>query len=200
MTTLACPLLDVGAVSMAAEAWATDPAASGTLLGSWRSEIGLLGQLFVLRGFETRDALAAERSRALRSDRPFNAGGGVSALNMESYAPFPFLPPIQTGARGGVFEIRRYRLKPGGLPQTLAGWSGALAPAKAYTDHLVTAMYGLDGPPRILHLWGFDDLAQRSALRAWGYETGVWPPRGGPEAIDEATSTIILPERYSPLH
>ena len=199
LTTLSFPLLAVGDVAGGARAWTSDPMAAGSLLGCWRTEIGTLGRLLVLRGFDTREALAAERERALASDTPFNAGSAVALLSMESYAPFPFLPPVRTGARGPAYEFRTYRLKPGGLPPTLAGWQAAIGPAREYTDRLVTNMYALDGPPRITHIWGFTDLGQRSALRAAAYASGVWPPRGGPDQILEATSTIAVPETGSPL-
>lgn len=113
--------------------------------------------------------------------------------------PFPFLPSVKTGGRGKVYEFRTYLLKPGGLPATLAGWKQAVAPAHEYTAHLVTNMYALDGPPRITHVWGFSSLDQRASLRANAYATNVWPPNGGPETILEATSTIALPEKWSPL-
>ena len=199
LTTLACPLLSVADVSDAARAWTSDPAAHGTLLGCWRTEIGTLGRLLVLRGFGTVDTLAKERKRALFSDTPFNAGNSVTALSMDSYAPFAFLPPLRTGAFGRVYEFRTYTLKPGGLPPTLAGWQEAIEPARDYTAHRVINMYALDGPPRITHIWGFASLEQRSALRAAAYGAGVWPPKGGPEQILEATSTIALPEGFSPL-
>jgi hypothetical protein len=60
-------------------------------------------------------------------------------------------------------------------------------------------MYALDGPPRITHVWGFSSLEERAALRAKSYAAGIWPPKGGPENIHEATSAIALPEAYSPL-
>ena len=200
LATLACPLLAVGQAAEAAQAWISDPAAGGSQLGCWRTEIGTLGRLFVLRGFPTREALAAERERALLSGNPFNAGGIATALSTDSYAPFPFLPPIRLGVRGPAYEFRTYRLKPGGLKPTLAGWQEAIGPAQEYSDHLVTNMYALDGPPRITHIWGFTDLGQRAALRADAYARGVWPPRGGPDQILEATSTITLPEAGSPLN
>ncbi len=199
LTTLACPVLAVAEIAAAARAWTADPAAAGTLLGCWRTEIGTLGRVLVLRGFDTTDTLAAERKRALLSDTPFNVAGAVTSLSMDGYAPFPFLPPLLTGARGPAYEFRTYRLNPGGLPPTLAGWQAAIGPARDYTARLVTAMYALDGPPRITHIWGFTDLGQRTALRSAAYAGGVWPPRGGPEQILEATSTIALPLAGSPL-
>lgn len=199
LTTLACPLLGAGEVAQRARAWAAGPQAGGSLLGCWRTELGTLGRVLVLRGFDTPDALQAERRRALLSADPFNAGELATSLSMESHAPFPFLPPLRTGARGPVYELRTYRLRPRGLPPTLAGWEAAIGPAREYTAHLVTNLYALDGPPRITHIWGFADLAQRSALRAAAYASGAWPPRGGPEQILEATATIALPEPGSPL-
>lgn len=199
LATLSCPLLALGQAAEAAEAWVRDAEAKGTLLGLWRSEVGLLGQILVLRGFEAPEDMTNERRRALLSASPFNAGGVVTALEMDSYAPFPFLPPIRTGARGGLYELRTYRLRPGGLVPTLAGWEAAIAPARALTEHLVVNMYALDGPPRITHIWAFAGLEERATLRGAAYASGHWPPKGGPEQIAEAVSTLALPQPVSPL-
>jgi hypothetical protein len=199
LVTLSLPLLSASQVSQNARAWAAAPEATGSVLGCWRTEIGTLGRLLILRGFESADALDRERRRALLSSNPFNAGGVVTALEMDSYVPFPFLPPVTAGAQGKVYEFRTYRLKPGGLPPTLAGWEQAIGPAHAYTAHLVINMYALNGAPRITHIWRFMSLEERASLRAKAYAAGVWPPKGGPENILEATSTIALPETWAPL-
>jgi hypothetical protein len=199
LTTLAFPLLSADAVSTGVRDFVTEPAAKGELLGCWRTEIGTLGRLLVLRGFENAQELFAERHRALLSSNPFNAGSVVTALEMDSYTPFPFLPPVKTGTHSAVYEFCTYKLKPGGLPPTLAGWEAAIEPAREYTRHLVINMYALDGPPRITHIWGFASLEERAALRARHYAAGVWPPKGGPENISDASNAIALPEHYSPL-
>ncbi|WP_028534469.1 NIPSNAP family protein [Paludibacterium yongneupense] len=200
ISTLSCPLLSIEEVSQCSRRWVSDAQETATVLGSWRTEIGTLGRLMILRRFETADALAAERRRALLSANPFHAGEVLTSLGMESYAPFAFLPPVLPRAYGPVYEFRTYHLIPGGLSPTLSGWEKAIEPAKAYTEHLVINMYALDGPPRITHIWGFASLEQRAALRASAYGAGVWPPQGGPEHILEATSTIALPQPWSPLH
>jgi NIPSNAP len=199
LSTLSFPLLSASEVSESARAWVAAPDAGGAFLGCWRTEIGTLGRLLVLRGFDDAEALGKERQRALLSTNPFNAGRAVTALQMDSYAPFPFLPSVEVGARAKVYEFRTYRLKPGGLPPTLAGWEQAIGPAQAYTAHLVINMYAIDGSPRITHVWGFASLEERASLRSKAYDTGVWPPKGGPENILAATSTIAIPEGYSPL-
>ena len=199
LATLSCPLLALESAAKGADAWVRDGGAKGELLGCWRTELGTLGRLLILRRFETPEDLTAERRRALLSTNPFNAGSVVTALEMESYAPFSFLAPVRTGDRGGVYEFRTYRLKPGGLVPTLAGWEAAIEPAHEYTDHLVTNMYALDGAPRITHVWAFGSLEERAGRRSRAYGANVWPPKDGPEQILEATSTIALPLRMSPL-
>lgn len=199
MTTLACPLLALEKAAEGAGAWVHASQARGRLLGCWRTEMGTLGRLLILREFETIQDITVERRRAILSANPFNAGSVVTALEMDSYMPFPFLPPIRTGKWGGIYEFRTYRLKPGGLPPTLAGWEAAIEPAHEYTSHLVVNMYALDGAPRITHIWGFNSLEERAGLRARVYSAGIWPPKGGPDQIIEATSTIALPLDGSPL-
>ncbi|PKU21409.1 NIPSNAP family protein [Telmatospirillum siberiense] len=194
LTTLAFPLLSASEVAKAARDWLSMPDAVGTLLGCWRTEIGPLGRMLILRRFDDGATLQRERHRALSSTNPFNAGGVITALEMDSYMPFPFLPPMRTASHDAVYEFRTYKLKPGGLPPTLAGWEAAIAPARDYTAHLKINMYAIDGPPRITHVWGFDSLAQRAALRTAAYSAGLWPPKGGPENILEAISVIALPE------
>ncbi|MBR8211427.1 NIPSNAP family protein [Burkholderia cenocepacia] len=199
LTTLSCPLLDQDRVSRHAHRWVSDVGAQGRLLGAWRTEIGELSRIVVLRGFETMDELQHERDRALRAARPFGIESASVRLAMESHALFPFLPDIEPGAFGGFYEIRRYWLRAGGIAPTMAAWERAVGPAKAYTSHLVCNMYALDGPPRITHIWGFSSLEERMALRKRHYAEGLWPPAGGPEQIERATSTIGLPETWSPL-
>jgi hypothetical protein len=159
LTTLAFPLLSASEVAKAARDWVSMPDAAGTLLGCWRTEIGPLGRMLILRRFDDAGALQRERHRALSSTNPFNAGGVITALEMDSYMPFPFLSPARAAVDDAVYEFRTYKLKPGGLPPTLAGWKAAIEPARDYTAHLMINMYALDGPPRITHIWGFDSLS-----------------------------------------
>lgn len=192
IATLTHGLLDGVRVADAATRWAGHPQAARSTLGCWRTEIGPLGRTLLLRRFDDAAALAAERRRALMSPSPFDAPDSVTGLEMESFAPFPFLPPMAPDPRDAVFEFRTYRLRPAGLPPTLAGWKTAIDAAQPYCDHLRINLFALDGAPRIVHVWGFDSLEQRAALRQAAYASGVWPPRGGPENILDATSTIAL--------
>ena len=198
LVTLTGPLLKLAEIDVAAQAWAAD-AVAGTVLGRWRTDIGPLGQVLLLRGFGTAEELAEERRRALLSNDPFNGKGLVDRYAQESHEAFPFLPPVVPRTAGGVYEFRTYFLKPGGLPVTMDAWRDAIGPAHEYTAHLVVNMFALDGPPRVTHIWGFRDIQQRVDLRERHYAAGLWPPKGGPEQIDHAVSVIALANEGSPL-
>lgn len=200
LATLSCPLVKQDAVSNCAHRWVSDADAAGRLLGAWRTEIGELSRIIVMRGFKTMDELQHDRNRALTSEQPFGIESACVQFTMESYALFPFLPDIEPPATfGSFYEIRRYWLKAGGVAPTITAWERALGPAEAYTSHLIGNMYALDGPPRIAHIWGFSSLEERMTLRRQHYAEGLWPPKGGPEQITNATSAICLPEVWSPL-
>jgi hypothetical protein len=197
LVTLSSAPFAQDAVSSAAHDWVSE--GEGELLGAWRSEIGELFQIKLLRRYDSVAALDEERMRALSSAKPFGIEDPSARLRLERYERFPFLPEVVPKEHGRFYEFRTYFLKPGGLPPTLAGWNAAIAPAHDYTDHLVVNLYALDGLPRITHIWGFSSLEQRAELRARHYSAGLWPPKGGPDQIARATSTICIPERYSPL-
>lgn len=88
LATLSCPPLEVAALSPCARDWIDDGAAKGQVLGMWRSEIGTIGQLLVLRGFEAESDLRRERRRALLSTNPFNANRVATSLSMEPMLRF----------------------------------------------------------------------------------------------------------------
>ncbi|ANS32234.1 NIPSNAP family containing protein (plasmid) [Rhodococcus opacus] len=177
----------------------TNDATAGRLLGCWETEHGVIvGKLLLLRSFDDTRMLELERKRLLSSSNPFGVGEHLEAFRAESYAPFLFLPQIEPGSYGSVYEFRTYHLKTGGLMPTIAGWEAAV-PERIKLHPLTTAMYGLDGIPRITHIWPFPDLNERLAIRRRAAQQGIWPPKNGPENIAHATSTIAIPTRISPL-
>ncbi|MDB5640068.1 MAG: hypothetical protein JWP51_4976 [Bradyrhizobium sp.] len=196
--TLSFHPLNARKATAGAEAYVTATEAKGQLLGCWTTDIGALGRMFVLRGFADATELAAERKRALFSANPFGAAEVLTGLEMDSYAPFPFLPPVVPGKYGKVYEFRTYHLKPGGLPPTIAAWEAAL-PERNKLSPLIINMYALDGAPRITHIWPYASLDARAAIRTDSVAQGIWPPKNAPEQFFEATSMIGMPTAASPL-
>ena len=173
-------------------------AGEGRLLGCWLPDIGALNTVVVLRGFADDAELARERARTLRSGNPFGCADRLAGLALDSYAPFPFLPPVETGSFGPVYEIRSYAMVAGGLEPVLAGWEAGL-PFRTSVSKLLIAMYALDGPPRITHIWPYASSNDRSRLRAEALQPGHWPPQTGQWIAREMHSAIYLPTPGSPL-
>jgi hypothetical protein len=196
LVTIRCLPLQLEAVSAAARKESAGELRA-RLLGAWRSEIGELFQLKLLRAYDTLDAYENAHEQALHSPTPYGVDNASVSVRSERYKAFPFLPDVRPAQRGQFYEFRTYHLKPGGLSPTLAGWEKAITPAKALTEHLLIAMYALDGPPRITHIWEFASLEQRGVLRAEHFRNGTWPPEGAREQIQQAASTIYIAESGS---
>lgn len=197
LATLKVQLGGAGKAAAAVEHWAEGGA--GKLYGAWSSDIGALNEIHLLRSFDTLETLAQERERALRSDNPFGCADVLAGLSMDSHVGLDFLPEVETGARGPIYEIRCYRMKPNGLMPTMTKWQAAMPERAAYSP-LAIAMYSLDGEPRLTQIWPYPSLEARSATRARSVADGKWPPRGGPDWLTPAmTSTIALPLAFSPL-
>jgi hypothetical protein len=191
----------MGTAPKAAEAiaaYTSESGAGGKLLGCWASDIGALNTIAVLRVFKDDAELARERDRTLKSSNPFGCADFLTRLSLDSYAPFPDLPPVETGEFGPVYEIRTYTLKTGGLTPTFEGWAEKL-PARTGISKLLVAMYALDGVPRITHIWPYESTNERARLRAESVKLGTWPPKSAVWLTPEMQSTIYLPTAISPL-
>jgi hypothetical protein len=198
---LATLSLRIGSASkavMAIEADASRYAEGGSLLGCFLAEIGSLDRLVLLRGFPTKESLDAERQRILLCTNPFGCAEYLTALDLEGYAPFPFMHPLQTGQFGPVYEIRTYRLYPGMLAAQIASWE-RMVRERELRSPLTMVMYALDGTPRMTHIWPYASFEQRGEIRGRAVAEGIWPPKGGAEYIAEQRSGIYLPTRISAL-
>lgn len=197
LATLDTVIFGAGKASAGIEAWCE--AGAGRLLGAWGTDIGSLNRVFLLRGFDNLGDLMSERERALRSDNPFGCTEHLVGLTMESYRGLDFLPPVETGSFGPVYEFRTYKTKINGIMPTMEKWQAAVPEREAYSK-LTVAMYGLDGAPRLTQIWPYASLAARAEARAKSVADGKWPPKGGPDWLSpDMTSQIAMPLPYSPL-
>lgn len=175
----------------------------GELLGCWFTDIGVLNQMIVLRGFDDLATLQAERHRTQHNASPFGCGDIFQSLEQHSYQGFPWMRPVrpsaESGINGPVYEIRTYGIKPGGVQPTIDLWEQAI-PAREKISPCVVAMVALDGPLRFTNIWAYPTVDARSKARADAVAQGIWPPKGGPANLTtDMVSTIALPTAVSPL-
>jgi succinate dehydrogenase/fumarate reductase flavoprotein subunit len=203
LATMTLPFGTAGQAATNVQAFATAPEAQGELLGCWFTDIGVLNQMIVLRGFATLDALQAERDRTQQSTNPFGCGEIYQTLEQHSYKGFPWMKPVrpsaESGITGPVYEIRTYGIKTGGVQPTIDLWE-QYVPARDKLSPCVIAMVALDGPLRFTNIWAYDSLKARSQIRGEAVAQGIWPPKGGPAQLTtNMVSTIAMPTAVSPL-
>ena len=203
LATMTLPFGTAGQAATQVQAFASAPDAQGELLGCWFTDIGVLNQMIVLRGFADLTALQAERARTQRSASPFGCAEIYQTLEQHSFQGFPWMKPVrpsaESGIAGPVYEIRTYGIKPGGVQATIDLWEQYVPPREALSPCLV-AMLALDGPLRFTNIWSYPTLDARSKARADAVAQGIWPPKGGPAHLTTSmVSTIALPTAVSPL-
>lgn len=203
LATMTLPFGTAGQAAQNVAAYTSAPDAQGELLGCWFTDIGVLNQMIVLRGFADEQELLAERERTQHSASPFGCGEIFQSLEQHSYQGFPWMKPVrpsaESGISGPVYEIRTYGIKPGGVQPTIDLWQQYVPPREALSP-CVVAMVALDGPLRFTNIWSYPTLDARSKARADAVAQGIWPPKGGPAHLTTAmVSTIALPTAVSPL-
>ena len=203
LATMTLPFGTAGNAATQVQAFSSAPDAKGELLGCWFTDIGVLNQMVVLRGFASLADLQAERDRTQKSSSPFGCGDIYQSLEQHSYQGFPWMKPVrpstESGINGPVYEIRTYGIKPGGVQATIDLWEQYVPPREKLSP-CVVAMVALDGPLRFTNIWAYPTLDARSKARADAVAQGIWPPKGGPAHLTTAmVSTIALPSAVSPL-
>ena len=203
LATMTLPFGTAGNAATQVQAFSSAADAKGELLGCWFTDIGVLNQMVVLRGFASLADLQAERDRTQKSSSPFGCGDIYQSLEQHSYQGFPWMKPVrpsaESGISGPVYEIRTYGIKPGGVQATIDLWEQYVPPREKLSP-CVVAMVALDGPLRFTNIWAYPTLDARAAARADAVAQGIWPPKGGPAHLTTAmVSTIALPSAVSPL-
>jgi hypothetical protein len=199
LATLKTVIFGAGKAAPGIQTFLSAADAKGVLLGAWYSDIGSLNEVYLLRGFDSYEELLAERDRVRLSENPFGCVELLVDLTFDSYKPLDFLPPVETGEFGPVYEIRTYETRLNGLAPTIEKWRAAVPKREEYSK-LTVAMYSIDGGPRFTQIWPYESANERASVRAKSVAEGAWPPVGGPDWLSEnMTSTLVMPMPFSPL-
>jgi len=94
-----------------------------------------------------------------------------------------------------IVEFRTYRLKPGSVPEAEKRFAEGLV-NRTKLSPLGAFWHTEVGPlNRIIHVWPYEDFAQRERIRSQKIEG--WPPKIQ-EFIEEMESEIFIPAPFSP--
>jgi len=96
-----------------------------------------------------------------------------------------------------IHEFRTYDLKYGSTPEFLKRTGEKVGKRVEYSP-LVGFFYSEIGElNRVLHIWQYDDMNQRTEIRKKVVEDGVYPPNTS-EFIEKQKSEIFIPAPFMP--
>ena len=96
-----------------------------------------------------------------------------------------------------IYEIRTYGIAPGSLAEVEKRYGEAYEYRKKYSP-LTAFLHTEIGPlNEIIHIWSYQDLAERARIRAKAAKDPSWPPKIQ-EFIRTMSSEIINPFDFVP--
>ena len=172
---------------------------TGTTLGAFACEFGVLNRFAFLTQYDSVDALTAERARLMQTENPYGIGQYLGGVNSTAFKPLSFAKPITAGSYGPFYEFRTYTLAPNGLADTEAAWA-KIIDRRNEMSPLLTNMASIEeGPQKMVHIWPYKTIEDRVAARGQAGKEGIWPPPGGSGHLTNLQSELFVATSFSDL-
>jgi len=169
--------------------------------GFFTTEFGPLNRIIHMWPYENlqeRDKIRAEAA----SPGQWPPHGEELIITQESkiITPAPFSPPLRAAKLGNVYEIRTYTIKPGQMANVVKAWEVAIEERTKFSPLALAGSVTTIGPlNQWIHIWPYENLEERSRIRAEALKSGKWPPATRPFLLKQE-SWICTPASFSPLH
>ena len=167
----------------------------------WHTEVGPLNQVIHAWPYEDLQERSSKRAEATKLQGwPPNTREFVVEQQSQIYIPAPFSPKLEPRQLGGLYEIRLYTLKPGGIPGVIDRWSTAIADRVKLSPLAFAGHSEFGGLNRWCHIWAYKDANHRAEIREKARKEGIWPPKGGqPGTMLKQENMLVVPASFSPL-
>lgn len=172
---------------------------TGTTIGAFSCEFGVLNRFAFITAYESVEALVAERARLMTTEDAYGLAPYLGGVVSTAFKPLFFMGDIETGAFGPFYEFRTYALAPNGLPETAEAWS-KVVPRRNEISKVLTVMASIEeGPTKMVHIYPYASIADRQAARAQASKEGIWPPPGGSAKLTGLQNELFVATSYSAL-
>lgn len=169
------------------------------LTALWYTEIGPLNQVIHVWAYD--DVNDRDRTRAAAVEAgiwPPPTSDLIVDMKSEILHRASCSPELTPAEVGPYFEMRSYVLKPGSAPRMAERWAEYL-PGRVALSPLVGAFTSdIGGLNQWIHIWAYNSLDQRMAVRDQAKAAGSWPPPGDSPVIHQE-SKIMLAAPFSPI-
>ena len=174
---------------------------TGTPLGAFACEFGVLNRFAFLTAYEDAGTLAAERARLMDAEDPYGIAPYLGGVNSTAFKPLFFMAdkPVEPGEWGPFYELRTYSIAPGGLPETAEAWSKIVERRNEMSKLLMVMGSIEEGPQKMVHIWPYKSIEDRMKARAQAGKEGIWPPPGGSGKLTALQSELFVATAFSKL-
>lgn len=172
---------------------------TGTPIGCFACEFGVLNRFAFLTAYDDAEKLAAERARLMETEDPYGVAPYLGGVTSTAFKPLFFASPIEIGEYGPFYEIRTYTIAPGGLPETADAWSKVVDRRNEMSRLLMVMGSVEEGPQKMVHLWPYKTIEDRMKARAQASKEGIWPPPGGSGKLTALQSELFVATGFSKL-
>ncbi|MES2631488.1 MAG: NIPSNAP family protein [Pseudomonadota bacterium] len=169
------------------------------LLGFWTTEVGNLDEVVELWAYDDaahRDHVRAQAAR-LQAWSALEACDLHQAQVSQWVASAPFSPPAAPGAYGALYELRIYDYETDAIARVLPAWEKKL-PGRIELSPLMACGHSVSGAPgQWLHLWAYENAAERQRIRSEAVRRNCWPPES-PGGLIGQRNMLLVPSAFSP--
>ncbi|KAJ1733920.1 hypothetical protein LPJ61_001327 [Coemansia biformis] len=175
------------------------------LVGSWETDIGDLDTAVHIWEYQGYPALSAAYYK-YRSDPEYQELHRkimplLRSRKSQVMLEFQFWPTHPPVAKGGVYELRSYTLKPGTLLEWEQNWRVGVECRRHHEEPMGAWFSQLGSLSQVHHLWQYSDLQVRKEVRESAWSEDGWPATvlNTVPLIQRMSSRIMLPMSFSSL-
>ena len=109
---------------------------------------------------------------------------------------------MEPGEHGPYYEMRSYLIQPGYMPQAKERWLQAIHERMERSPMSVVMETDVGQASKIMHIWPYNSLDERQAIRDKALADGLWPPAPKPGdtlEVQHQENKIMLPAPFSPM-
>ncbi len=165
----------------------------------WHTDVGPLNRVIHCWAYESLDERARIREAANDGVHwPPKITEFVVAQESKILHAAPYSPLLGERKLGNIYEIRTYTIKPGKIREMVDTW-GKYLEDRLKLSPLAAVWYSELGPlNQFIHIWPYENAAERDRIRAESMKLGSWPPptQG---LLAKQENMIVVPASFSPL-
>ena len=164
------------------------------------TEVGPLNEIIHIWGYKDLAERARIRAEAAKDPNwPPKIQEFIVRMQSEIVVPFPFTTELLPGKIGPIFEVRYYNVRAGTMPDIIKRWAGAIDARTKLSPLALAGHVEFGEANRYYHIWAYESMEHRAAIRNEARQKGIWPPPGGGDSIVTQMNKICLPSSFSPV-